>query len=187
MNTPSPSFTILLVDDEPAWLRSMALTLESAAGITNTIPCQDSAKVMGILEQGGVGLVLLDLNMPGLGGEELLAMIAERHPEIACIVVSGMDQLAGAIRCMKLGAYDYLVKTDEEERIVGGVLRAVRMLELRDENREVASRLVTGGPRHPEAFTGIVTRSRAMRAIFAYLEAVATSPQPLLVTGESGV
>nr|WP_279355820.1 sigma-54 dependent transcriptional regulator [Fundidesulfovibrio agrisoli] len=176
-----------MVDDEPAWLRSMALTLESAAGITNTLPCQDSSQVMGILERGGVGLVLLDLNMPGLGGEELLALIAERHPEIACIVVSGMDQLAGAIRCMKLGAYDYLVKTDEEERIVGGVLRAVRMLELRDENREVASRLVTGGPRQPEAFTGIVTRSRAMRAIFAYVEAVAASPQPLLVTGESGV
>nr|WP_272881691.1 sigma-54 dependent transcriptional regulator [Fundidesulfovibrio soli] len=177
----------MLVDDEPAWLRSMALTLESAAGITNTIPCQDSAQVMGILERGGVGLVLLDLNMPGLSGEELLALIAERHPEIACIVVSGMDQLAGAIRCMKLGAYDYLVKTDEEERIVGGVLRAVRMLELRDENREVASRLVSGGPHHPEAFAGIVTRSRAMRSIFAYVEAVAASPQPLLVTGESGV
>jgi len=187
VNTLSPSFKILLVDDEPAWLRSMSLTLESAAGITNTVACQDSSKVLDILDQGGVGLVLLDLNMPGLGGEELLERIAERHPEIACIMVSGMDQLAGAVRCMRLGAYDYLVKTDDEERIVGGVQRAVRMLELREENREVASRLVRGGPRTPEAFAKLVTRCRAMQAIFAYVEAVAASPQPLLVTGESGV
>lgn len=185
-----PSFGILIVDDEPAWLRSLSLTLESSAGITHTYLCQQSGDVMGLLDNrgaGGIGLVLLDLTMPGLSGEELLERIAERHPEVACIIISGVNQLDTAVRCMKLGAFDYYVKTDEEDRIVNGVLRAVRMLELREENRAVSSRLVAGGPAHPEAFAGIVTRSRAMLAVFAYVEAVAVSSQPLLVTGESGV
>jgi DNA-binding NtrC family response regulator len=88
---------------------------------------------------------------------------------------------------MKLGAFDYCVKTDEEERIVGAVLRAVRMQEMRRDNQELSSRLVSGELRHPEAFAGIVTGDRGMLALFSYLEAVAPSPQPLLITGESGV
>jgi len=188
MNTaPFPAFGVLLVDDEPAWLRSLSLTLESSAGITNMFLCQDSADVLPLLDKGGIGLVLLDLTMPGLSGEDLLLHIAESHPEVACIIISGVNQLDTAVRCMRLGAFDYYVKTDEEDRIVGGVVRAIRMLEMRDENRAVTSRLVAGGPVHPEAFAGIITRSRAMQAVFAYIEAVATSNQPLLITGESGV
>jgi len=185
--TSFPSFAILLVDDEPDWLTSMALTLELSAGITNIRQCQNGREALELLDAGGIGLVLLDLTMPGLSGEELLPLIAERHPQVLCIVLSGQNQLSAAVACMKLGAYDYYVKTDDEERILGGVLRAVRLLELQEENHEVSSRLVSGELRHPEAFAGICTRSRAMYAIFSYLEAVAKSPRPLLVTGESGV
>jgi len=182
-----PCFQILLVDDEPAWLRSLSLTLKSLAGLSNIVTCEDSRKVMGLLDAGGIGLILLDLTMPHLPGEELLKRIGESHPEITTIVVSGLNQLETAVRCMKLGAFDYLIKTDEEDRIVGGVLRAVRMLEMQREYREMSSRLVSGELRHPEAFADIVTGDRAMLAIFSYLEAVARSPQPLLITGESGV
>src|SRR5512138_1830170 len=182
-----PAFGILLVDDEPAWLKSLSLTLKSCAGLTNISTCQDSRQVMGLLDAGGIGLVLLDLTMPNLPGEELLRQIGERHPEVTAIVISGLNQLETAVRCMKLGAFDYFIKTDEEDRIVGGVLRAVRMQEMQREYREVATRLVSGELRHPEAFTGIVTADPGMLTVFSYLEAVAKSPQPLLITGESGV
>jgi len=185
--TTYPDFGVLLVDDEPAWLGSLALTLESCAGISNSTTCSDSRQVMAILDSGRIGLVLLDLTMPHLSGEELLEQIAERHPEISVIVVSGLNQLETAVRCMKLGDFDYCVKTDEEDRIVGGVLRAVRMVEMRREYQEMSSRLVSRELRHPEAFSAIVTADRSMLAIFSYVEAVAKSPQPLLITGESGV
>jgi len=181
-----PNFKILLVDDEQAWLRSVSLIL-ARAGITNIATCTDSRLVMEILAGREVGLVLLDLTMPHLSGEELLAAIAERHPEVATIVVSGMNQIETAVRCMRLGAFDYFVKTVEEDRLVQGVMRAVRMHELERENRVMSDRLLSGGLRHPAAFSEIVTADPAMHAIFAYIEAVAQSPQPLLITGDSGV
>jgi DNA-binding NtrC family response regulator len=67
------------------------------------------------------------------------------------------------------------------------VLRAIRMQDLQRENAEMARRFLADGPSHPEAFAGLVTQDRAMRALFSYVEAVARSPQPLLITGESGV
>jgi len=185
--TPYPDFGILLVDDEPDWLGSLSLTLESCAGISNIATCCDSRQVMAILDQGAIGLVLLDLTMPHLSGEELLEKIAERHPEIVTIVVSGLNQIEIAVRCMRKGAFDYFVKTDDQDRMIGGVLRAVRMQELQRDHRAMASRLNSAEIRHPEAFADIVTNDRAMRAVFAYVEAVAKSPQPLLITGESGV
>jgi len=185
--SPYPVFGVLLVDDEPDWLSSLALTLESCAGVSNITTCSDSRQVMTILDQGEIGLVLLDLTMPRLSGEELLAQIGERHPEIVTIVISGMNQLETAVRCMRQGAFDYFVKTDDRDRMVGGVLRAIRMQELQRDHREMASRLNAPEVRHPEAFAPLVTADRAMLSLFAYVEAVARSPQPLLITGESGV
>lgn len=182
-----PHFGVLLVDDEPAWLRSLRLTLERSAGITNIITCQDSREVMELLEQHEIGLVLLDLTMPHLSGDQLIGMIAERHPEIAVIVISGMNQIESAVNCIKQGAFDYFVKTVEEDRLVSGVLRSIRMLELERQNREMSSRMLSGELKCPAAFAGIVTADRAMHAIFSYIEAVALSTEPLLILGESGV
>src|SRR6185369_12733815 len=181
-----PYFSILLVDDEPAWLRSVGLTL-ARAGINNILTCSDSREVPEILARGEVRLVLLDLTMPHLTGEALLTLIAERHPEILTIVVSGMNQIETAVRCMKLGAFEYFVKTVEEDRLVTGVLRAIRVLELEGENRAISDRILSSELRHPEAFVNIVTADRTMLGIFSYIEAVAQSRQPLLISGESGV
>jgi len=182
-----PHFGVLLVDDEPAWLRSLSLTLERSAGIANILTCQDSRLVLDLLEKNEIGLVLLDLTMPHLTGDELLKMISERHPEIAVIIISGMNQIESAVNCMKLGAFDYFVKTVEEDRLISGVLRAIRMLELERQNREMSIRMQSGELKQPQAFSGIVTADRAMHAIFSYIEAVALSSEPLLIIGESGV
>ena len=184
--TPYPHFKILLVDDEPAWLRSVSLIL-ARNGITNIATCTESRDVLEILAGREVGLVLLDLTMPHLSGEELLTRVAELYPETTTIVVSGMNQIETAVRCMKLGAFDYFVKTVEEDRLVQGVMRAIRMHELERENRAMSDRLLSGGLRNPGAFSDIITADRAMHAIFSYVEAIAPSPQPLLITGDSGV
>lgn len=181
-----PSFGILLVDDEVAWLRSLSLTLERA-GLSRVVTCQDPRLVLDLLSKDDLGVVLLDLTMPHLHGEELLTRISAEYPQVSVIVVSGMNQVETAVRCVKLGAFDYYVKTDGEDRLLAGVQRAVRMQELQRENLEVASRFLSGRPQKPEAFAAILTQDPVMQALFSYVEAVARSPQPLLITGESGV
>jgi DNA-binding NtrC family response regulator len=186
MENKYPLFSILLVDDEPGWLRSLSINLERHGGISNTQQCMDSRHVMEMLSQNDTGLVLLDLNMPHISGDELLKMIGEQHPEVNVIVVSGMNQVQTAVQCLQQGACDYFVKTDEE-RLLSGVLRTVRMIELERENREMKSRFLSDILEKPEAFEAIVTNCKAMRSIFQYVESTARSKQPALITGESGV
>jgi DNA-binding NtrC family response regulator len=180
-----PSFSVLLVDDEAPWLRSLSMTLEGPGAISNIVQCRDSREVMGLLARRDVGLILLDLTMPHISGEELLEMIAEEHPETAVIILSGMNQLETAVRCVRMGAFDYLVKTVEEGQLLDSVRRA--MQELQRENREMRQRFLNDRLECPEAFAGIVTASKSMRSVFQYIEAVAGSTQPIMVTGESGV
>ena len=184
---PRPAFAVLLVDDEPAFLRSLSLTLERSAGISNILRCQDSRQVLDLLAAQDIGLVLLDLTMPHLSGEKLLPMIVEEHPEVGVIVISGLNQVETAVDCIKHGAFDYFVKTVETDRLVKGVLRAIQMIELQRENQLMRSNILRDKLEHPEAFAAIVTRHKAMRAVFKYLEAVSRSNQPILITGESGV
>ncbi len=182
-----PAFKVLLVDDELPWLRSLSMTLEGPGGISNLIQCHDSREVMALVEQHTIGLVVLDLTMPYISGEELLTRIVTDHPQVRVIILSGMNQLETAVNCMRLGAFDYFVKTVDEERLVEGVRRAIRMVELEHENLAMRRRLLGGPLDSPEAFSAIVTNNPAMRACFGYLEAVAPSSQPILITGESGV
>lgn len=181
-----PSFTVLIVDDEPSFLRSISILLERKGRINNILRCQDSRAVMEIIAQGHVGLVLLDLTMPHISGETLLKRIAEEHPHIGIIVISGMNQLETAVRCMQMGAYDYYVKTSEEDRLVSGVQRAIQVLELQMENQAMRTRLLTDTLEHPDAFGDIISDDKNLRSVFQYLESVSQSTQPILVTGESG-
>ncbi len=182
-----PPYTILLVDDEEAWLRSLSMTLSMMAGINNTIRCSDSRQVMGFLEKSQIGLVLLDLNMPHLSGQALLPLLLEKYPEVPVIIISGLNQVTTAVECMKLGAFDFFVKTVEQERLIQGVQRAIKMIDLQMENRAFSCRMLDDRILHPEAFAGIITQNPSVRAIFRYIEAIAASSQPVLITGESGV
>ena len=182
-----PCYEILLVDDEEAWLRSISMTLAMSGGINNVVRCSDSRKVMEILQQRPIGLVLLDLNMPHLSGEELIPRIIEEHPNVPVIVISGLNQVEVAVECMKKGAFDFFVKTVEEERLIQGIHRAIRMIDLQRENSEMRSRVLSDKLEYPEAFADILTVDKSMFSIFRYIEAVAKSNQPILITGESGV
>jgi DNA-binding NtrC family response regulator len=184
--TRHPPCPILLVDDEALALTSFEMALR-AASLNHFIACNDSREVMGILGQQEVEIMLLDLWMPHLSGEELLRRIAIDHPGLPVIVVTGADDVDTAVRCMREGAFDYIVKPVETSRLVGSVKRGIELRELHRENERLKARVLSDRLSRPEAFAGIVTVSPAMLAIFRYVEAVAASPRPLLITGETGV
>lgn len=183
---PYPPLPILLVDDEPQWLESFSFTLEYNAGINNVVCCQHSDQIMKFLQQQAVSMIILDMTMPSLTGEELLPLISQEYPEVPVVVVSGLNQLDKAVACMKLGASDYFTKTTEISHLLAGLKRLLHQQELQRELQILKNGLLTAELEHPEVFENIVTCSPIMHSVFKYLEAVASSSEPVLITGESG-
>lgn len=181
-----PPLPVLLVDDEEAWLNSFGLTLRSV-GITNILTCNDSRQVMDLLRQQPVGVLVLDLTMPHLTGDELLAMVVRDYPDVPVIIITGLDQVETAVSCMKLGAYDFFTKVAEQNRLTTGVRRAIELGMLRRENSSLKEHFFADTLKNPEAFSAIVTHNKEMHAIFQYIEAIATTCEPVLITGETGV
>lgn len=181
-----PPFPVLVVDDEPRALQGIDIALRTA-GISNTILCQDGRKVEQILSDQGVTVILLDLVMPHMSGQELLPAILGKFPEMPIIVVSGMDELDVAVECMRLGAFDYILKPIGRERLLTSVTRAIELTELRRENMMLTEHILSGQLKHPEAFEDFDSVNRSMRALFGYAESIAGSPEPVLITGETGV
>jgi DNA-binding NtrC family response regulator len=181
-----PGFPVMLVDDEVQALDSFEIALRSAS-MNHFIRCQDSRDVMPILSSQEIEVMLLDLRMPHVSGEALLPLIITDFPEIPVIIITGADDVETAVKCMKHGAFDYMVKPVEKSRLVGGVRRAVELRELQRENRLLKAHVLSDKLEHPEAFSEIVTNSVSMRSIFQYIEAISNSPRPVLITGETGV
>ena len=181
-----PSHPVLLVDDEPEMLKSFEIALRSG-GIKNILKCHDSRKVMPLLLKQEVEVILLDLTMPFIPGEELLPLITQDYPEIPVIIITGNNEVETAVECMKANAFDYMVKPVEKSRLVSGVKRAIELRALQHENRLLKEHMLSGKLENPGAFSEIVTNNKTMLSLFQYVESIAKSPQPLLITGETGV
>ena len=184
--TDLSDYSVLLVDDEPAWLHGLALALERSVGITDSTCCNDSRQVMTILQQKPVDLILLDITMPYLTGEELLPQIIASYPEIPVIILTGINQVELSVRCMQLGAFDFFIKSVEQQQLVAGIQRAVKMLRLQQENRQLNQHFLDRQLKQAEAFSAIHSRDPQILSICKYLEAVASGPNPILILGESG-
>jgi DNA-binding NtrC family response regulator len=87
---------------------------------------------------------------------------------------------------MQAGAIDYLVKPVEKHRLVSSVQRALSLRALREEVSAFKERPLSDTPHQPEAFAEIVTQNTTMHELFRYVTAIARSPQPVLITGETG-
>ena len=185
-NTLHPRRPIMIVDDEEPILLAIDTTLRMA-GISNIITCGDSRRVLGLLSEQCIEVMLLDLNMPHLHGERLLDAVNRDYPDISVIIVTGAGDVETAVRCIKAGAFDYLVKPVEEERIITAVKRAVSFQELKRENLALKQHILADALERPEAFEKIVTNNKKMLQIFQYIESISRTSQPVLIRGETGV
>ncbi|MEZ5965751.1 MAG: sigma-54 dependent transcriptional regulator [Planctomycetota bacterium] len=179
------SHSILIVDDEDSALQGMRRVLRSH-GFEHLILCSDSREALGLLQAHRVNLVLLDLIMPHLRGEDLLAQIARRHPDVPVIVVTADIAVQSAVRCGRLGASDYIVKPVEAEQLIAAVTKALEQSALRYEAERLREQFLSQSLHTPSAFTEITTADPAMLRLFQYLEAVSRGGGPVLITGETG-
>lgn len=164
----------------------MSLTLERQ-GYNNLMTCSSPQDVKNIVSTEQVGLVLLDLTMPIISGQELLNWFTEEHPDITVIIFSGLNQIDAAVDCVKKGAFDYIVKTADQEQILESIKRAINTQELSLENHALRTQLLSNTAQKSDYFSSIITVNNQMYSVFRYLESIGQSNQPLLITGESGV
>ncbi|MFW5826709.1 MAG: sigma-54-dependent transcriptional regulator [Alkalispirochaeta sp.] len=177
---------ILLVDDELGVLTGQRNLLQ-LNGFSQIEEARTAEEARTILTREPIDLVLLDLTLPEESGQELLKEMADRYPDTAFIVVTGASDVTTAVHCMRIGAYDFLVKGTDSSRIPAAVRNALEHHKTRRENRLLREAFTRQEPRHPEAFEAFITTHPGTRRVLVYLEALSTIPDPLLISGETGV
>lgn len=142
----------------------------------------DSQMAAEFLESNEVDVCILDINMPAMGGIELLREIKKRDRHVEVIIMSGMASVDDAVRAMKEGAYDLIQKPFLNLELIESIID--RAYEKRRLVLEVKRLRTLSG--RDEGFYGIIGRSTEIRKVFEIIETVALSDSNLLITGESG-
>ena len=179
---PSPKHRILVADDEQAITQGLSAIL-SDEGYEVTI-CADGQKALDELLNGGYGVVLADLMMPKLDGLSLLKALQDKSIPTECIIITGQATVDSAVQAMREGAYDYIEKplnAEKLNRLKALIPKAIEKYLIGQKNRELASKLET--LTHYGELTG---QSEEMRAVYQIIDAVAPSTASVLILGESG-
>ena len=171
--------TILVVDDDPTIRQNIHFILER--GGMKSAMASSGEEGLQRMRTTAFDLVLLDVQMPGMGGLEALRLIRERHPDVGVIMLSVIKDIAVAVEAMHTGALDYVTKDFSPPELIARVrktlaqLRAGRELErLHDvEQAHVARPMVMGS-------------SGRMKSVLQVAEKIAAKPVTILITGESG-
>jgi DNA-binding NtrC family response regulator len=167
------SETILIVDDRVRLCESLQASLEVRG--YKVLIAANGAAALGVFQGGGVDAVLLDVRLGDEDGLQVLARMRALDPRVPVIVITGFGNVESAVTAIKEGAFDYLQKPIQVEKLLKVLENALRLSALERENRELRQQ----GPR-------IRTQSPAMRALLERLTLLAGSELPVLIRGESG-
>jgi DNA-binding NtrC family response regulator len=170
---------LLIVDDE----KNIREGLEKALSLDgyDVLLASDGQEAMEKLEDGEIDLVITDLKMPILSGEEFLKNALERYPNLPIIILTAFGTIENAVEAMRNGAYDFITKPLNIDKLSLIVKRALENSLLKRQNRELLSQL-----RKKYSFENIIGKSAVMKKVFETIELVAPSRANVLVTGESG-
>jgi two-component system nitrogen regulation response regulator NtrX len=169
---------ILVVDDVPALAEQYAYDLKRLGGHEVTVAANGGAALV-LLEQrrGMIDCVLLDLEMPGIDGFEVLRTLQHRGDEVPVIVYTGTGDFDRCIAAVRLGAMGFIDKAEPMERVVQEVASAIERAALRREVRVLQERL---------GASALAGHSAAMQRLREEIARVAPVRSTVLVTGESG-
>jgi len=176
---------ILIIDDDRDYLEIILMKLKTL-GFQDITSLDDPLEAAARFDAGETfDIALIDITMPEMDGMELLEIIKNTSPNTECIMITAMNEARVSVKCLKKGAYDYLVKPVREEELSKTINRALerkRLLDILDmDKRETMPEV-----QNKSAFKAIITRSRKMIRILKEAELHAASPFPVLITGESG-
>ncbi len=173
-------FNILVVDDEKNIRVGLGKSLELDG--YNVILAPDGKEAIEKVETSDVDLIIADLKMPRLSGEELLKRMTASYPTVPVIILTGHGSIEAAVNAMRDGAYDFLTKPVNLDRLSLLVKRALSNRELVLEHRALQAEL-----EKKNQFANIIGKSSAMKKIYEVVKQVAPTKASVLITGESGV
>lgn len=173
-------FTILVIDDE----KNIRTGLQAALELDGyeVLLAEDGTTGLSLALNNEVDLVITDLRMPGVSGEEVLRRITTETPGIPVIVLTGHGTVENAVEAMRSGAYDFLTKPLNLDRLSLLVKRALQSRELVLQNRELEQEV-----EKRKSFEHIIGKSPSMLKLFDVVKRVAPTKASVLITGESGV
>jgi DNA-binding NtrC family response regulator len=182
---PSKKPDLLVIDDDMGLLTSIHAVLVGA-GFPEPALLSDGRQALDLIETFDIHLVLLDLMMPDIDGMDILRAVKSRHPQVECIVFTAVDDVETAIEAVRHGAYDYLVKGQNNEKLILTISHALERYNLRQERRLFEQHQSFSDLKHPEAFESLLTHDDAMAMVFRQVEAVAPTDYSVIISGESG-
>lgn len=173
--------SILVVDDEAAIRRTLREILEyEDFAVDEAVDGNDALEKV---KASRYDLILLDVKMPKMDGLEVLSTISADQPEVPVIMISGHGTVETAVEATKLGAYDFIEKPPDLNRLLLTIRNGLDRGQLENENRRMRQAIVE---RHETGITPILGESQAIGRIKETLERVAPTEARVLITGEAG-
>ena len=179
MKQHAKTMRILYADDETSIQELMRIELPRL-GHDATV-CPDGRTALAALDRTSYDCVIVDLDMPGVGGLDVIARVRETAPDTETVIITGKSSMESAVAAVRQGVFDYLTKPCKLADIQA-VLERVR------KKRELTSRLraLERRVRRAEGSSRLVGRSAALERVRRLISRVATSEAAVLVRGETG-
>jgi two-component system NtrC family response regulator len=171
--------TILIVDDEKNYLTILSALLEDEGFEVLTAP--GGPEALEVHKSSDLDLILTDMKMPKMDGIELLENIKENDPDLPVIMMTAHGTVDKAVEAMQKGAYTYVLKPFDNERLIIYVKKATSMYQVVKENRRLRDAVES-----QYRFGNIIGKSKKMQDIFDTIQKVAPSGATVLLEGQSG-
>ena len=176
-----PKPNILVVDDEPSIRRTLREILEYED--FEIVEAEDGEEALAKMRENRYDVVLLDIKMPKRDGMEVLELIGQEQPELPVVMISGHGTIETAVEATKLGAFDFIEKPPDLNRLLLTLRNALDRGQLETENRRMRQTIVE----HQESeVTPILGESPAIKRITETIKRVAPTEARVLITGEPG-
>ncbi|MBP5252004.1 MAG: sigma-54-dependent Fis family transcriptional regulator [Treponema sp.] len=173
-------FTILIIDDEKNIREGLASNFEIEDYNVKTAASGEEG--LALISKGDIDLVITDLRMNGITGEEVLEKVASETPGIPVIILTGHGSIDAAVDAMRHGAYDFLTKPLNLDQLNLIVKRALETREMSLSHQRLKKEVEENS-----VFKGMIGKSASMMKIQETIRKVADSKASILITGESGV
>jgi len=171
--------SILIVDDEKSIRDNLAKYLSADYTTYTAANGRDAVKILS--ENSDIEVVLSDMKMPGMDGLELLEKLHENNKDVIVILITGFSTIESAVDAMRRGAYDYLTKPIDLNKLEITIKNAIENKKLRSENILLRQRI-----RERIDATSLVGKSERIKDIIGLVDRVSSTKATVLIQGESG-